>query len=165
MGGTRFRWALALGAVMVAMLPARDASASGHRGGGFHHGGFHHGGFHHGGFHHGGFHHGGFHHGGFHHGGFVGVRVGFGFGFGCCWGGWYPPYYGYPAYAYPPAYAYAPSYAYPASYVTPASYVSPAAPAAADCQEYRMAATIGSRPETIIGVACRQPDGSWHPAR
>jgi hypothetical protein len=127
---------------MVAMLAARDAQA---RGG------------HHGGFHGGGFHGGGFHHGGFHHGGFVGFR----FGLGCCWlgGPWYPPYAYAPAYAPTYAPAYAPGYADPASYA--AAPPPAAALAAGDCREYRMPVTIGGRPETAYGVACRQPDGTW----
>jgi len=29
------------------------------------------------------------------------------------------------------------------------------------CREYTVQATIGGRPETVYGTACRQPDGSW----
>ena len=29
------------------------------------------------------------------------------------------------------------------------------------CREYTVDATIGGKPETVYGTACRQPDGSW----
>ena len=29
------------------------------------------------------------------------------------------------------------------------------------CREYTMEATVGGRPETVYGQACRQKDGSW----
>ncbi|MDE1149560.1 MAG: RT0821/Lpp0805 family surface protein [Azospirillaceae bacterium] len=29
------------------------------------------------------------------------------------------------------------------------------------CREYQSVATVGSRPQTVTGTACRQPDGQW----
>jgi hypothetical protein len=137
MVGTLTRLACAVGGLLVAAWPLSPAAAHGHGGGGGHGGHFH---------------------------GHGGVAVGF--GFGCCWGGpfgYYPWYGGYP-YPYPyPAY---PAYAQPVSYVSqasaPAAYApAPAAPASGDCREYRTQVVIDGQQQIAVGLACRQPDGTW----
>jgi hypothetical protein len=137
--GTLTRLACGVGGLLLAAWPLSPATAHGHGGG-----------------------HGGFHGGHFH--GHGGVAVGFGFGFGCCWGGpfgYYPPYY-YAGYPYP---AY-PAYAQPVSYVSQASAPAYASGAAAptgggDCREYQTQIMIGGQPQIAVGLACRQPDGTW----
>jgi hypothetical protein len=62
-----------------------------------------------------------------------------------------------PVYPPPPPPVY---YVYPPP---PAVYPSPAPPSAAaqTCREYRRTASIGGTPQTLIGTACLQPDGTW----
>ena len=138
--GTLTRLACGVGGLLLAAWPLSEAAAAGHGGG-----------------------HGGFHGGHFH--GHGGVAFGFGFGFGCCWGGpfgYYPPYY-YAGYPYP-AYPGYPGYAAPVNYVSQASaaaYAPAQAAASGDCREYRTQVVIDGQQQIAVGLACRQPDGSW----
>jgi len=70
---------------------------------------------------------------------------------------YYPPP---PVVAYPPPapiyYAPAPVYALPPG----AAYAPPAAPQG-ECREYQSTTTIAGQPESVVGTACRQPDGTW----
>ena len=70
---------------------------------------------------------------------------------------YYPP----PVVAYPPPapvyYAPAPAYAPPPA----AAYAPPAAEPQGECREYQSTTTIAGQPESVVGTACRQPDGTW----
>jgi hypothetical protein len=93
-------------------------------------------------------------------------RIGFGFGFGFPFFG--PGYYGPPPY-YPPVYSPPPAYYAPPEYAPPPPYyVPPSGPAPYSssyntdhCREYTATETIGGRPQTLVGTACLQPDGTW----
>ncbi len=66
-----------------------------------------------------------------------------------------------PAYYYPPP---APVYYAPAPvYVPPpaAAYAPPAAAPQGECREYESTMTIAGQPQSVVGTACRQPDGTW----
>lgn len=69
---------------------------------------------------------------------------------------YYPPP---PVVAYPPPapvyYAPAPVYAPP-----PGTAYAPPAPQG-ECREYQSTTTIAGQPESVVGTACRQPDGTW----
>ncbi len=71
---------------------------------------------------------------------------------------YYPPP---PVVAYPPPapvyYAPAPAYAPPPA----AAYAPPAAEPQGECREYQSTTTIAGQPESVVGTACRQPDGTW----
>src|SRR6266851_390410 len=59
-----------------------------------------------------------------------------------------------PSYYYPPP----PAVAYP----PPApAYAPPAAEPQGECREYQSTTTIAGQPESVVGTACRQPDGTW----
>jgi hypothetical protein len=96
------------------------------------------------------------------------VSVGFGF---------YPAYPYYPPrpvyvapppvyYAPPAYYAPAPTYYAPPQqpvYVQPGPTFQPVQPQASNgyCREYQSTQIVGGRPQTMVGTACQQPDGSW----
>ena len=71
---------------------------------------------------------------------------------------YYPPP---PVIAYPPPapvyYAPAPAYAPPPV----AAYAPPPAAPQGECREYTSTTTIAGQPQTMVGTACRQPDGTW----
>jgi len=71
---------------------------------------------------------------------------------------YYPPP---PLVAYPPPapvyYAPAPVYAPPPA----TAYALPAAAPQGECREYQSTTTIAGQPESVVGTACRQPDGTW----
>jgi hypothetical protein len=74
----------------------------------------------------------------------------------------YAPLYAPPAYYYPP-----PVYAPPPLYAPSPAYRQPApgSQSGSNCQPYESTTTINGRPETVIGTACRQPDGTWRIVR
>ena len=71
---------------------------------------------------------------------------------------YYPPP---PLVAYPPPapvyYAPAPDYAPPPAM----AYAPPATAPQGECREYQSTTTIAGQPESVVGTACRQPDGTW----
>ncbi len=73
---------------------------------------------------------------------------------------YYPPP---PLVAYPPP---APVYYAPAPvYYPPEPVYAPPPPMAyapqGECREYQSTTTIAGQPESVVGTACRQPDGTW----
>jgi hypothetical protein len=87
--------------------------------------------------------------------GFVSVGIGVPLVLGPSY--YYPPP---PLVAYPPPapvyYAPAPAYAPPA-----AAYAPPPAAPQGECREYESTMTVGGQPQSVVGTACRQPDGTW----
>jgi hypothetical protein len=70
---------------------------------------------------------------------------------------YYPPP---PLVAYPPP---APVYYAPApAYPPPAAYAAPPPAPQGECREYQSTTTIAGQPQSMVGTACRQPDGTWH---
>lgn len=93
---------------------------------------------------------------------------------------WYPYWYPYSPYLVDPAY-YAPVVYRVPVYQAPVivqpvatapvimaapATVSAPAPAApppdAECREYTAPVNVGGQSVTMVGTACRQPDGTWH---
>ena len=71
---------------------------------------------------------------------------------------YYPPP---PVVAYPPPapvyYAPAPVYAPPPA----TAYAPPPAEPQGECREYQSTTTIAGQPQSMVGTACLQPDGTW----
>jgi hypothetical protein len=78
---------------------------------------------------------------------------------------YYPPP---PVVAYPPPapvyYAPAPVYYAPAPVYAPppaTAYPSPPVEPQGECREYQSTTTIAGQPQSMVGTACRQPEGTW----
>ncbi len=67
------------------------------------------------------------------------------------------PLVGPPVYYYPPPPV---VYYYPAPAYAPPVAAGPSQPQQT-CHEYRTTAIIDGKPQTLVGTACLQPDGTW----